>query len=95
MKKLKNIFSALFVVFLLIVSVPLSAQNNDSSSTTSSAEDEDELVVTRNRIPDAPNSRSSSNKQDRSKSNDGAAGKVFKPTEEISEDLPVPFPVDI
>lgn len=81
-------------MLLLIFTATAYAQTNSDSSNRG-AENEDDLVVDRPRIPDAPNSNSGSNSQDESKSNGGAADKVFKPTEEISEDLPVPFPVDI
>lgn len=67
----------------LIVTTASYSQSNDD-------EQEDDLVVERPRIPDAPSSRGSD-----ANSNDDPSDQVFKPTEEISEDLPVPFPVDI
>ena len=76
------------VLACLMLSSVSYAQNSTEVS-------DEELVVDRPSIPDAPNSRSSDRGSSNSQSNDDSGEQVFKPTEEISEDSAVAFPVDI
>jgi len=82
----RPILNLTLTVLLLVFASFSFAQSSDTSN-----EADDELVVDKQRIPDAPRS----DDRDESKSNGGSSDQVYKPSEEISEDLPVAFPVDI
>ena len=86
MNKTPRFFTSV-LLSLIVVAAPAIGQDNRDSEAA-----QNERVVQRPRIPDAPNTRTpATTTQSKNDPND----KVFKPTEEISEDLPVPFPVDI
>ncbi len=64
--------------------------------TDSATERSETSAGEQNKSDESANTRARSEKKaEEEKSNAKPPKKVFKPSEEISEDLPVPFPVDI
>lgn len=84
----RRLNSALMILLLSFMSQVFPGAVHAQSQSDASDE---ELVIDKQRIPDAPNSR----RQEQSKSNNESSEQVYKPTEEISEDQPVAFPIDI
>jgi len=74
-----------FVLLMSMASVLLAQQEGDQSDTDQSKP---------SNSSGAPNSQTI-NKDSNTQSKPKPAERVFKPSEEISEDSPVPFPVDI
>lgn len=89
------LFISVFLAFLvgytngLHAQIPSSAQNSEAIDPNLSAEE-------KKKIEDFQKQQAEALKKEAAKkSNTKPPKKVFKPTEEISEDRPVPFPVDI
>lgn len=73
----------LVVIFLLMFCRTLVAQDNGSNNESSSSD----------QVVERPNDETKSDSSDTG--NTGLDNQVFIPSEEISEDAPVAFPVDI
>lgn len=76
-------FKSIILTAMLFAGLVL-AQSESPDSTNRPSSSDDASAPT---IPPAPNKPTSSKPE--------PSERVFKPSEEISEDLPVPFPVDI
>lgn len=72
----------IFIMFLILLSQPLLAQDNDASETASA---EQQMSEQENQSSAASTNKGNTDGEDQ----------VFVPSEEISEDAPVAFPVDI
>ncbi|NKB97992.1 MAG: hypothetical protein GKR90_05780 [Pseudomonadales bacterium] len=84
---------ATFFLFCCLTSCPTWAQSaDDTDAATKSSPAEGSPIDT---PAPAPQSTTSAGNPERAKSKNKKAGDIFRPSEEISEDFAVSFPVDI
>ena len=80
----------IIIVGLALASAPLRAQVDEST-----VESQQQAPVEEPELPKSPSEKSATSSTPAPKSKSQPETTVFNPTEEISADTPVPFPVDI